>query len=662
MTDKITTAIQAARELGWRRVGLYAQYQAGLRSGFYLLRTLRRPFPPERAPQLRMDLLPLPSENRLKSLLAGRKDEITAEADQIVRRKLRLFGGEWAGLEFAAREKLRHWSRHRAKMDDIKRVWEPARFGWVFALGRAYLLTGDERYPEAFWQIWEEFQDANPVNLGPNWESGQEVALRLIALSWAARLFADSIHTTAGRSARLAAGLIDHARRIPPTLIYARAQNNNHLVSEAAGLYLAGLLFTGLPEARRWKSLGWDWLNRALLSQIEEDGEYIQHSSNYHRLVLQLALVTEAVARRAGEYLPSATMERLGAATRWLLAYFDQVSGQVANLGHNDGANPLPLAAAEYADYRPVIQAASLAFLGRPALPPGGWDEYPAWLDLPEAAALMTNRYPSIWRIERLDEWATLRVRRYTSRPAHADQLHVDLWFKGRNILMDPGTYSYHAPPPWQNGLASACVHNSLTLDLLEPMRRVSRFLWLEWDQAGWDPADTAPGQRLTAWRDGYDRLGWRHRRSLEWLAPGQWQVTDELLALQPGSQTHLAVLHWLLPDGEPQLEGQALLLELPGLRVTVAMDWTPEGAGRTWLRLVRAGQVIHGPPGEVERLGWYSPTYMARVPALSFQAGVEFTQPVTFRTRIHVESDSEDAANSSLTPGLNKMDVCTSF
>ena len=71
-----------------------------------------------------------------------------------------------------------------------------------------------------------------------------------------------------------------HAKRIPPTLVYARAQNNNHLISEAVGLYYAGSLFKTLPLARQWKTLGWKWFNRAIQEQVTENGEYVQHSLN----------------------------------------------------------------------------------------------------------------------------------------------------------------------------------------------------------------------------------------------------------------------------------------------------------------------------------------------------------------------------------------------
>ena len=79
---------------------------------------------------------------------------------------------------------------------DIKFVWEPARFGWAFTLGRAYHLSGDEKYARAFWQFFETFTDGNPPCLGPHWMSGQEVALRLMAFVWAGQVFAAASAST----------------------------------------------------------------------------------------------------------------------------------------------------------------------------------------------------------------------------------------------------------------------------------------------------------------------------------------------------------------------------------------------------------------------------------------------------------------------------------
>ena len=130
------------------------------------------------------------------------KRQILREADQVVDRQARLFGGRLYPLQLQPQGPLRHWTRHTASQhhgQDIKLVWEPARFGWAAALARAYLFSGDERYPAAFWAFTEEFSAANPPSIGPNWASGQEVSLRLMALAFSAGVMLDSPHTTSAR-------------------------------------------------------------------------------------------------------------------------------------------------------------------------------------------------------------------------------------------------------------------------------------------------------------------------------------------------------------------------------------------------------------------------------------------------------------------------------
>ncbi len=246
--------------------------------------------------------------------------------------------------------------------------------------GGLTILSKDERYPQAFWAFFEIFQQHNPPYLGPNWLSAQEVALRIMALAFCGQVFAASPHSTPQRLQALAQAIAEHAQRIPPTLIYARSQNNNHLLSEAAGLYTAGLVLPRHPASPRWRALGWRWFNRGIWAQIDEDGVYMQHSANYHRLMLQLGLWMNALVRKHGQSLPELTLERLGAAARWLLALLDPASGHTPNLGANDGAYILPFSVLPFQDYRPIAQAAAAAFLQQMPLSGGVWDEMRLWL------------------------------------------------------------------------------------------------------------------------------------------------------------------------------------------------------------------------------------------------------------------------------------------
>lgn len=651
--ERISIALKAAKELGFKQAALYAFYRLALISGYLRLLTPPRPAgsgaKASGSPLLNIHALtqlPLtvPAASDLRSITGGNTQELLKEADFVASGKFRLYGGELVELDLTPPAPLRHWSftnDNDPSSRDIKDLWEPARFGWVYLLGRAYIMASDEAYAKAFWHFFELFTAQNPPNLGPHWASGQEVALRLMALAFAGQVFRLSPHSSPERQNRLLESIGEHAARIPPALVYGRAQNNNHLLTKAAGLITAGALLEGQPGADRWSNMGWRWINHALQNQISPGGSYIQQSTNYHRLMLEASLWVFAVTKKRRQAFPPATHEKLVAATRWLLCQLDPLSGCVPNLGHNDGAHILPLAAGGFKDYRPVIQAASRAFLAGPCLPPGPWDELSLWLGFPLDSSTRKSCHfhvscPDSPRLGDEYSWGSLRAARFFGRPAHADQLHVELWWKGHNVARDAGTYRYTALPPWKNSLAETLVHNTLTIDNHSQMRRAGRFLWVDWAHA----SRLLPGGQqdmLLAEHNGYRALGIRHRRSLRRLDSHHWLVQDLLYSAHRKSLAVSASLHWLLPDWPWEIENTTLTLRAPEgrlhLRVLTRSRTARPSSNDSRLQLVRAGEVVFGFQEELPTLGWYSPTYAAKIPALSLRLTVGDEMPFEFRS-----------------------------
>ncbi len=427
-----------------------------------------------------------------------------------------------------------------------------------------------------------------------------------------------------------------HAGRIPATMLYGRAQNNNHLLSEAAGLYTAGLSLPDHPQARAWCETGWRWFHDGLQTQIDADGAYSQHSTGYHRLMLQLALWVHMLAQKEGRAFPEKSKARLAAAVGWLLRLVDADSGRAPNLGPQDGANILPLAACEHADYRPVVQSAAQTFLGWRPNAGGRWDEMGAWLRVGRVSAggsavqlPARSGEGGVLHMPQRPSWAYLRAVHFHSRPGHADQLHLDLWWQGMNIAMDPGSYLYNAAPPWDNALARTAAHNTLSVEGCDQMTRAGRFLWLDRAQATgpvFEQAQDGSWERLTASHDGYRRLGVIHRRCVNGFA-GVWRVKDTLLpanALRSANGKVSCQLHWLLPDWEWQLERQENGAEL---RVHSLQGWIRLAIGwksETLLEppglcfLYRAGECLDGGGPAAPILGWTAPTYGHKIPALS--------------------------------------------
>lgn len=664
MTSQIHLVIKALLELGPSQPALLGTYRLGLKSGYLRWKTNRdqRKYNYPLKDNALRPVFSIPDPGVLRSLLSDSEIEgLTHEADEIVAGKVRLFGADAVDLDVSPAGITGHWSKiaqhspyrhpNHGNILDFKLIWEPARFCWVYPLGRAYLVTTDEKYAGAFWDFVLEFLEQNPPNYGANWVSAQEVALRLIAFVFAAAVFIRSPHSTSNRKILLAQSIAQHAARIPPTLSYARAQNNNHLLSEAAGLFTAGSVLTDHPAAEKWKQLGWRWFNHGLTRQVDPDGSYIQHSTNYHRMMLQLALWMNLLAGFQGLALPEKTLHCLGSATGWLLAMCDRNSGCVPNLGPNDGTYIMPLSSRPFADYRPVLAAAARVFLQQQPFPAGSWDEMTTWFETHQnvdstpsqnaGLKLQNNllRTPHILLSPGGESWSYLRAAHFNSRPGHADQLHLDLWWRGINIALDPGTYRYTADPPWDNALVHTSNHNTVTIEGSDQMTPAGRFLFLDWAQAQIIDSDLEPGTEnlaLTAQHDGYHKLGLRHQRKVTALRDGGWAVVDRVLSAkseQASSSRIISLqLHWLLPDGEWRAGSTWLELVTPEgvIRLTFKQDGNQDPPQ---MSLVRAGECILGSAGSSPALGWYSPTYNVKIPAISVLIDVKGLIPLSVST-----------------------------
>jgi hypothetical protein len=219
---------------------------------------------------------------------------------------------------------------------DIKAVWEASRFDWVLAMAqRAAAGEADEGFRLNAWL--ENWCQANPPYLGPNWKCGQEASIRVMHLGMAA-LISGQVENPCGPLLDLVEA---HLMRIAPTLRYAMAQDNNHGTSEAAALFIGGswLCRSGRSDAKRWERLGRDWLEERARRLIASDGSFSQYSVNYHRLLLDTFSMVEVWRRHAGlKEFSRFWQSRAAAAARWLAAMVDPKSGDSPNLGANDGA------------------------------------------------------------------------------------------------------------------------------------------------------------------------------------------------------------------------------------------------------------------------------------------------------------------------------------
>ncbi|MBL8855616.1 MAG: alginate lyase family protein [Planctomycetaceae bacterium] len=445
------------------------------------------------------------------------------------------------------------------RVGDIKGVWELSRWDWVLAFAQ----QATQGHHQALGRLnhWlSDWCQHNPNYRGPNWKCGQEASIRVLHLVVAAHVLNETKQPTAAVRALIVA----HLQRIAPTISYAVGQSNNHATSEAAALFIGGdwLRQIGESAGERWNRLGRDWLEDRAATLIEPDGTFSQYSVNYHRLMLDAySLCLWWQSKHSLPAFSQVTVNRLKAATDWLDHLVDPDTGDVPNLGANDGANLLPLTDADYRDYRPSLALAKqLLAMKTTTAGDENTRNHLAWLGLESKTNNTTNAprdQPAtpVRRSRVFDDGgfavlqngnlkAVFRYPRFRFRPGHCDALHVDFWVGSQNLLRDAGSYSYNCEPDLEAYFKGPSGHNSIEFDQREPMPKLGRFLYGDWlTTRDFQPLAASPtGDSIqAAYRD---RWGAAHCRKLT-LGDSQLDVTDTVAGFQ-----EQAVLRWRLAPG----------------------------------------------------------------------------------------------------------------
>jgi hypothetical protein len=458
-----------------------------------------------------------------------------------------------------------------ATIGDIKTVWEASRFDWVIIFAQ-HAINGD---PKAMARLngWlADWVRCNPPYYGPNWKCGQEASIRVMHLAIAALLLGQHHQTLIPLQALIKA----HLQRIAPTIQYAISQDNNHGTSEAAALFIGGSWLAALGDSAgdKWQKIGRKWLENRATRLIEEDGSFSQYSITYHRVMLDTYCMAEHWRRRFDLPPFSQSLYRqLAAAAYWLYQMTQTETGDAPNLGANDGARLLPLTDTDYRDFRPSVQLSMALFCQRYAYAgDGSWNLPLDWLGIavpleaavPVCCAQLAQGGYSILR--RGKYFALLRFPRFRFRPSQADALHVDLWFAGKNLLRDAGTYSYNAGDEVTRYFAGTAGHNTVQFDERDQMPRLSRFLFGDWlkTKAVVSIEEGADTVRAAA---GYiDDKGAAHYRELS-LSDQGLRVEDTVSGFK-----QKAVLRWRLLPADWRLDGNTVRLGGHTLRVTASV------------------------------------------------------------------------------------------
>lgn len=480
-------------------------------------------------------------EKFLTSLPEKKKKEIITIADKAIEGKIKAFSSieldygnpiNWHYNPLTKTEVNNNLKWYKIpdfdyKRGDIKVIWEASRFTHFFYFARAYLITKNQKYYDAFSYQLSNWLRENEYSYGANYKCGQEASLRMINA-----LIVYSVFKSCGiynpiDIENLYKLVKESYKKILSNFFYAhKCIKNNHTLSEITGLIVGAWCSDDKIKLKR----AYELLDKEIKSQFLIDGGYVQYSFNYQRFALQLMELILKISKKINIQV-SGKSKSLIKNSVLLMYQMQDDSGDVANYGSNDGALIFPVTSCGYRDFRPVINTIYALLEDKRIYNEGHYDEELLWFidksieDIAEIKRISSKFSQSgFYSLRRENGFLMVVLQNYKTRPAQMDQLHIDIWHRGKNILCDSGTYSYATEIGTQLVLTAA--HNTVKVNNKEQMKKHGPFLIYNWTSSKDVIHNSTSFSGTMISKNGYE-----HTRAIK-ITPWGYSINDTVIGI----------------------------------------------------------------------------------------------------------------------------------
>lgn len=505
-------------------------------------------------------------------------------------------------------------------VQDNELRWQLHRHKWFTPMGKAYRLSGDEKYAKEWAYQYMDWIKKNPltqvkqeeyelVSAGEVKGIAENVRFAWRPLEVSNRLqdqtlqFLLFVSSPAFTSEFLTEFLVNYHRHALHILANYSAQGN-HLLFEAQRMVYAGAFFPEFREASAWRESGISILNREIKKQVYPDGGQYELDPHYHLAAINIFCKALRMA------------DVNGFRQEFPAEYVNTVKNMIefySNICFPDYSNPCFSDAKRgerseeirnYKDWLKIFpdcewiryyategwEGSPLPYLSHGALTSGFFTFRNGWKQ--DATVMVVKAGPK-------GEWH-----------CQPDNGTFELWYNGRNLFPDSGSYVYAGDAEvmkLRNWFRQTCVHNTLTLD--EKNLQTTESVTKLWKSEGNE-------QVLVTENPHYDGL--KHRRSVFFVDRTYFVIVDEAVGDAKGTVN----LNYNLCEGAVEVDGKNNMLIS-----------SFEGPSNVKLQCFAEKKMTLK-----EKEGWRSVAYRQRVPrtAVSFNIDKKTSDAVRYITIIY--------------------------
>lgn len=505
-------------------------------------------------------------------------------------------------------------------VQDNELRWQLHRHKWFTPMGKAYRLSGDEKYAKEWAYQYMDWIKKNPltqvkqeeyelVSAGEVKGIAENVRFAWRPLEVSNRLqdqtlqFLLFVSSPAFTPEFLTEFLVNYHRHALHILANYSAQGN-HLLFEAQRMVYAGAFFPEFREASAWRESGISILNREIKKQVYPDGGQYELDPHYHLAAINIFCKALRMA------------DVNGFRQEFPAEYVNTVKNMIefySNICFPDYSNPCFSDAKRgerseeirnYKDWLKIFpdcewiryyatedrEGSPLPYLSHGALTSGFFTFRNGWKQ--DATVMVVKVGPK-------GEWH-----------CQPDNGTFELWYNGRNLFPDSGSYVYAGDAEvmkLRNWFRQTCVHNTLTLD--EKNLQTTESVTKLWKSEGNE-------QVLVTENPHYEGL--KHRRSVFFVDRTYFVIVDEAVGDAKGTVN----LNYNLCEGAVEVDGKNNMLIS-----------SFEGPSNVKLQCFAEKKMTLK-----EKEGWRSVAYRQRVPrtAVSFNIDKKTSDAVRYITIIY--------------------------
>jgi hypothetical protein len=435
---------------------------------------------------------------------------------------------------------------------------------WI-DLGKAYLLTGNEKYAKGFVKQVTHWIANNPLD-----DSLKNYSWRRIEAGIRCENWIKSFEYVKKSKSITPAFLSKFLESLYQQGVYINSafsgfsQTSNWGVLEYQGLFNLSLFLDDFKIAPQWQTDAIDKLTTCINLQILEDGTQWEQSPMYHNEVFHCYMNVNLLSQQKGIKLPEVlvkkTKEMAYANVKWQKPNYHQPL-----LGDSDDTDLrglLTLAASIFND--PVLKSRAFNTLDYETLFITGKENNKIYENIPSKFPDFLSAYQqssgdfymrSSWEADAT--YTSFHLKKLGCGHGHDNLLHFTIFANGRDYLIDGGRFSY-VDNEWREFFKNNKSHNTLGVDDLT--NSIYKDSWLNTFEArsqGVYTKITTDFDYAEAENTAYKRLVdpvFIKRRML-YLKPDVWLVFDSFSA----NGNHAYAQYFNFPNKNIQIENEGL-------------------------------------------------------------------------------------------------------